>query len=84
MPCDCSGYPEESRDYEARQAIKAACELALFVSDHSLLSKETRDWLKRHAVAVTRDWLNRHDVADARRQALAKLTVEDKRLLGLL
>jgi len=88
MPCRCEG-PYEERFDAADKATRAACDMRTILRRHGLEQELTRE---------TRAWIKKHDDEDARRiaaenaagirqrvkqQALDKLSLEERRVLGL-
>ena len=92
MPCRCEGYEDEreSGQYkEANAATRAACDMRTILR---------RAGLERELTTETRRWIAKHDAEDAKRiaqenaeglrqrvkqQALDKLSLEERRVLGL-
>jgi hypothetical protein len=96
MPCRCddwepnSGF-NEAHFYklEANAATRAACDMRTIIRRNGLENELTKE---------TRNWIAKHDAADAiriaeenaagirqkvKKQALDKLTLEERRVLGL-
>ena len=99
MPCNCEGMKEihqhnsnaEIAEYKrlADNATRAACDMRTILS---------RNYLVNHLTTETLNWIKKHDAADAARiaqetasglrertrlEALNKLTLEERRVLGL-
>ena len=96
MPCRCDDWDStvnasEASFYklEANASTRAACDMRTIIRRHGLENKLTVE---------TRQWIAKHDAADAKRiaeenaagirqkvkqQALDKLTLEERRVLGL-
>jgi hypothetical protein len=92
MPCRDDGPSEYDCDMMKRRldvATRVACELSHILRGNKQLDQATRE---------TKEWIQRHDAADAkrkleeererqekkvRRSALAKLTLAEKKALGL-
>lgn len=93
MPCSdgsrvcCEESPELRKS--ANASTRAACDMRTIIRRHNLLKELTRETL---------EWIMKHDTADAKRiaeenaagvrqrvkqQALDKLTLEERRVLGL-
>ena len=90
MPC--SDYSEADVIHDLSGQVKAltqiACELAakLPAYTRAYLSKETLDWLAKHAKEdAARKARERSEASDERKRqaALSKLTAEERRLLGV-
>lgn len=97
MPCYDSRDDDDRRDTQQRadDATRAACDLARVLHHYR---PETWKELQRFMHKSTLDWVRKHDEADARRlrqeteeqnrqnliaAAKAKLTLSEKKLLGL-
>lgn len=92
MPCRCDYMEEDGAPVlkrEADKATRAACDMRTILRRHGLESELTRE---------TRGWIAQHDKEDAERiakenaegirqrtkqAALDKLTLEERRVLGL-
>ena len=93
MPCRCdepsTPYEDPSLRRAADKATRAACDMRTIIRHHNLESELTVE---------TRKWIAKHDKEDAERiakenaagirqrvkqQALDKLTLEERRVLGL-
>ena len=91
MPCQCGDYGENIPQYriEADKATRADCDMRTILRRNNLESELTIE---------TRKWIAKHDKEDAariaeenaagirkkvRQQALDKLTLEERRVLGL-
>lgn len=90
MPCRCDPYDEPSQYVEeANAATRAACDMRTILR---------RNNLEKELTVETRAWIAKHDAADAKRiaeenaagirekvrlAALDKLTLEERRVLGL-
>lgn len=99
MPCyDYDQYPKPSDTLEVRNLRKENCWLtaALCLMTNEEFTGISLDKLLYLPVAeelmkesgITKDellkWHNKHHLEDAKRRALAKLTEEDKKALGLI
>jgi uncharacterized protein YecT (DUF1311 family) len=88
MPCRCpeDDYPREDA---ADKATRAGCDMRTIIRRHNL---------EKELTVETRAWIKKHDAEDARRiaeenasglrekvkqQALDKLSLEERRVLGL-
>ena len=92
MPCSCEGYEEDDRRREVQKlhtVTKAACDMRTILRKHHLedeLAPGTRHWIAKHDA-----WDERRIAeeaasgkrAEAKQKALDKLTVDDRRVLGL-
>lgn len=89
MPCECVGYPNTSFKEEADAATRAACDMRTILRRNDLekeLTVETRKWIKQHdaedAKRIKEE--NANGIREkARLRALNKLTLEERRVLGL-
>ncbi len=92
MPCHDEGAERESKHEvlgRLNHATRAACDMRTILRQHNLeseLAAETRDWITEHD-----DW-DRRRIAEeeasgvrteARKAALDKLSMDDRRVLGL-
>lgn len=92
MPCRCEGY-EDQRETdlwrEADAATRAACELRTVLrggGKESDLSDQTRKWIAQHDAEDAKRFGEEMAVLmkeRAKKQALTKLTREERRALGL-
>jgi hypothetical protein len=92
MPCSSEGYPDNRLDdcsRELNEATRAACDLRTILrrgGTEEDLCAETRRWIAKHD-----DWDHRRIKEEERRgerqrvkqNALAKLTMDERRVLGL-
>jgi hypothetical protein len=92
MPCACDGMDEMRRDQveeEANQATRAACDMRTILRRNNLeleLTEETRKWIMRHDIADARRIAEENASGlreRTKRTALAKLSLEERRVLGL-
>jgi len=91
MPCDCGGYEDDDNELlkKADAATRAACDMRTILRRFGLeeeLTKETRAWIKQHddADAKRIKQENASGLRDKTRlRALDKLTLEERRVLGL-
>ena len=92
MPCRCDGYEEmesAAQREAAHRATRVACDMRTILRRHNLLQELTEE---------TRKWIAQHDREDAKRiaeedargerertkqRALKKLSLEERRVLGL-
>lgn len=92
MPCECAGFEEmdrRERKDAADKATRAACDMRTILRRHNLeeeLTVETRRWIAKHdkedaeRIAIENAAGIREE---ARRRGLRKLTLEERRALGL-
>lgn len=94
MPCRCDGYEEmdrQERQDAADKATRAACDMRTIIrrfapSLENELTKETRRWIRGHDAADVKRIAeeNAAGIREAtRRRALDKLSLEERRVLGL-
>ena len=92
MPCRCDGYEDDTERRMLKdldQVTRAACDMRTILREHQL---------EHHLCLETIEWIKRHDKADAerieierannmrdkmKRDALDKLNVDERRILGL-
>jgi len=92
MSCRCDGY-EDSIEVRMRndldQVTRAACDMRTILRRHKLegeLCLETIGWIKRHDKADAERIEREREAGErerARRAALDKLTMDERRMLGL-
>ena len=92
MPCRCDDYgPSESElmKKDLNKATRAACDMRSILRQHKLegeLCAETLLWIKRHDAADAKriaEETAKGEREKAKRKALNKLTMDERRILGL-
>lgn len=94
MPCqsfDYEGTGSEIQHYktEADKSTRAACDMRTIIRRHDLeneLTVETRNWIKKHDAADAKRIAEENAAGirqKVKQQALDKLTLEERRVLGL-
>jgi hypothetical protein len=92
MPCRVDGYEDERSTplYQtANDATRAACNMRNIIRRHNLeneLTTETRKWIMKHDEEDAKRIALDKEVEEKlrkKREALSKLSPEDRRILGL-
>ena len=92
MPCRCDDYGPSEYDLlkkDLNAATRAACDMRTILRKHKLESElcaETLLWIKRHDAADAKriaEETAKGEREKAKRRALNKLTMDERRMLGL-
>jgi len=89
MPCRCEGYGEEERRDDADKATRAACDMRTILRRNGLekeLTQETLRWIRKHDKEDAKRIAEENEAGireRARLRGLKKLTLEERRALGL-
>lgn len=90
MPCQCSPWEYENELQEiANRATRASCDMRTIIRRHNLeeeLTLETRQWILRHDIEDAKrikEEIKRGERDRVKKEALNKLTLEERRVLGL-
>ena len=92
MPCRDPGYEENDRRIEVQKlhyVTRAACDMRTILRRHKLedeLCEETKEWIAEHDKwdeERTQQEEEKMLKEETKRRALAKLNVDERRILGL-